>query len=154
MDYTHHCQLEFGDYIQTHEEHNNSMQLRTVGALALCPTGNLYFFFSLVTGKVLNQNHWTLLPMPNEVFDQFMCMAQQEQAGGPLLFEDMMMNHGLLMTILSWMMTMMMEMMMTVMIMMMKVATLTQQKIYSRMSSKTMTWLGTHASINLQPGAC
>jgi hypothetical protein len=27
-------------YIQTHEEHDNSMQSQMTGAIALCPTGN------------------------------------------------------------------------------------------------------------------
>jgi hypothetical protein len=40
LNYAKHCQLEFGDYAQTHEEHNNSMATRTTGAIALCPTGN------------------------------------------------------------------------------------------------------------------
>ena len=51
--YTTHCKLEFGDYVQTHEEHDNSMAARTIGAIALRPTGNTeggYFFFSLTTG--------------------------------------------------------------------------------------------------------
>ena len=46
------CQLEFGEYVQTHEEHGNSMQPRTIGALSLQPMGNVqggYFFFSLTT---------------------------------------------------------------------------------------------------------
>ena len=51
LDYTKHCQLEFGTYIQTHEEdHDNSMATRTTGAIALRPTGNEqggYFFFSV-----------------------------------------------------------------------------------------------------------
>eukprot|EP00978_Attheya_sp_CCMP212_P039142 scaffold201003_cov45-Attheya_sp.AAC.1 len=40
LDYAKHCQLEFGMYAQTHEEHDNSMAPRTIGAIALCPTGN------------------------------------------------------------------------------------------------------------------
>ena len=71
-DYSHHCHLEFGDYVQTHEQHDNSMNLRTIGAIALCQTGNAqggYFFLSLTTGKVINCLHWTSLPMPNEVID-------------------------------------------------------------------------------------
>ena len=39
-DFNLHCRYEFGEYVQTHEEHDNSMRTRTVGALALCPTGN------------------------------------------------------------------------------------------------------------------
>ena len=40
MDYGRHCQLEFGEYVQMHEEHDNLMNTRTTGALALRPTGN------------------------------------------------------------------------------------------------------------------
>jgi hypothetical protein len=35
VEYTRHCKFEFGEYIQTHEEHDNSMMPQTVGALAL-----------------------------------------------------------------------------------------------------------------------
>ena len=34
VDYKRHCRFQFGEYVQTHEEHNNSMNPRTVGALA------------------------------------------------------------------------------------------------------------------------
>ena len=40
VDYNRHCRHEFGQYVQTHEQHDNSMSPRTVGALAMCPTGN------------------------------------------------------------------------------------------------------------------
>jgi hypothetical protein len=68
--YHKHCQVEFGSYVQTHEEHDNSMVTRTTGAIALQPTGNAqggHCFFSLTSGRVLNQNHWTTLPMPQDV---------------------------------------------------------------------------------------
>ena len=93
--YTTHCKLEFGDYVQTHEEHDNSMAVRTIGAIALRPTGNTqggYFFFSLTTGRVLNRGRWTSLPMPNEVIDRVHRMAQQEHGNNGLLFEDR--NHN------------------------------------------------------------
>ena len=89
--YTTHCKLEFGDYIQTHEEHDNSMAARTIGAIALRPTGNAqggYFFFSLTTGRVLNRGRWTTLPMPNEVIDRVHRMARQEHGNNGLIFED------------------------------------------------------------------
>jgi len=35
IDCNKHCQLEFGDYVQLHEEHNNTMAARTTGALAI-----------------------------------------------------------------------------------------------------------------------
>jgi hypothetical protein len=40
VDYNKHCRIEFGQYVQTHEKHDNSMTTRTVGGLALRPTGN------------------------------------------------------------------------------------------------------------------
>ena len=33
--YATHCQLEFGEYVQTHKEHDNSMQPQTIGAISL-----------------------------------------------------------------------------------------------------------------------
>ena len=93
--YTTHCKLEFGDYIQTHEEHDNSMATWTIGAIALRPTRNTqggYFFFSLTTGRVLNRGRWTSLPMPNEVIDRVHRMARQENGNNGFLFEDR--NHN------------------------------------------------------------
>ena len=57
MDYNHHCKFEFGEYVQTHEEHDNSMNTQTTGAIALWPMGNSqggYYFMSLTTGCHLN----------------------------------------------------------------------------------------------------
>ena len=72
MNYNRHCRLEFGEYVQTHEEHDNSLNPHTIGALALHPTENVqggYFFFSLTMGKVINWMCWTMIPMPKEVID-------------------------------------------------------------------------------------
>jgi hypothetical protein len=40
IDYNKHCRLQFGDYVQTHEPHDNSMTPCTIGAIALRPRGN------------------------------------------------------------------------------------------------------------------
>ena len=40
IDFNKHCKYEFGEYVHTHEQHTNNMTPRTVGALALRPTGN------------------------------------------------------------------------------------------------------------------
>jgi len=69
-DYHNHCKLEFGTYVQTHEAHNNSMAPRTVGTIALHPTGNSqggYYFYRLGSGKRINHYRWTELSMPVEV---------------------------------------------------------------------------------------
>lgn len=55
------------------------MTSRTTGALALWPTGNHqvgHLFFSLSMGQILNQNHWTALPMPLEVVDRVHVLAR------------------------------------------------------------------------------
>ena len=73
LDYNRHCRFQFGEYVQTHEQHDNSMNPRTVGALALHPTGNVqgsFYFMSISTGQVLNRLHTTPLPMPDEVVDR------------------------------------------------------------------------------------
>ena len=65
-----HAVLEFGSYVQTHEEHSNRMEPRTMGANCLGPTGNAlggHWFFSLTSGCRIVRHHWTALPMSQEV---------------------------------------------------------------------------------------
>jgi hypothetical protein len=99
VDYSKHCHLEFGTYVQTHEDHNNSMATCTTGAIALRPIGNIqggYYFFSLSTGRVLNRNHWTALPMPAEVIARIHALARRningldfgDRFGNPILAPD------------------------------------------------------------------
>ena len=79
LDYHQHCQLEIGAYIQTIEEHDNSMQSQTAGAIALCPTGNHqggYYFMSLTSSHRLTQNQWTTLPMPQDIIDRVSILGQ------------------------------------------------------------------------------
>jgi hypothetical protein len=88
LNYSKHCQLGFGTYVQTHEEHDNSMQSRTISAIALQPTGNSqggYYFMSLTTGKRLARTRWTVLPMPNEVIANVEARAGGQ--GGPDTFD-------------------------------------------------------------------
>ena len=95
LDYKRHCRYQFGEYVQTHEQHDNSMDPRTVGALALRPTGNAqgsFYFISLSTGRLLNRLHATPLPMPDEVVDRVHRMARQQKADPGLLFGDRNMN--------------------------------------------------------------
>ena len=67
------------------------MAPRTVGALALRPTGNQqgrYYFYSLMSGKRLHRTNWTKLPMPAEVLDRVHVLAHQAQAHRGLTFTD------------------------------------------------------------------
>ena len=86
IDYNKHCRYEFGQYVQCHEQHDNTMAPRTVGAIALRPTGNRqgsYYFLSLNSGRIITRNHATPLPMPQEVLARVenLAMAQQMQPG-------------------------------------------------------------------------
>lgn len=78
IDAARHCVIAFGTYVQTHEQHDNSMQTRTIGAIALRPSGNVqggHFFLSLQTGRRIIRNHWTEVPMPADVIDRIHHMA-------------------------------------------------------------------------------
>jgi hypothetical protein len=89
LDYNKHCQLEFGSYVQVHEEHDNSMESRTTGAIALRPTGNAqggYYFLSLTSGRRLSRNRWTTLPMPQDVIDRVHVLARRSNANRDLTF--------------------------------------------------------------------
>jgi hypothetical protein len=64
--------LTLGAAFKTHEEHDNSMASRTTGSLALRSSGNLqggYFFYTLASRGIICRNHWTVLPMPQEVMN-------------------------------------------------------------------------------------
>jgi hypothetical protein len=90
LNYAKHCKLEFGTYVQTHEEHN-TMATRTTGAIALRPTGHEqggYYFLSLTTGRQLNRNRWTALPMPADIIDRVHTLARRSNAPRGLTFAD------------------------------------------------------------------
>ena len=90
IDYKH-CELEFGEYVQTHKEHDNSMSPRTIGALALRPTGNAqggYYFLSMSSGQRINWKSWTALPMPDEVIKQVHQLARRNGSKESLTFKD------------------------------------------------------------------
>jgi Reverse transcriptase (RNA-dependent DNA polymerase)/Zinc knuckle len=92
IEYKKHCKLSFGEYVQTHEPHDNTMVPRTVGAIALRPTGNDqggHFFYSLSTGKRINRSRWTKLPMPDEVVQRVHQLARRDRmVKGRLVFES------------------------------------------------------------------
>lgn len=69
----------FGDYCQVHEEDtDNSMRERTVGALALKPTGatdGSWYYWTIRTGKVVRRRRATELPLPDTVVHAINTMA-------------------------------------------------------------------------------
>jgi hypothetical protein len=91
VDFNHHCKFKFGEYVQMHEQHDNSMAPCTVGALAMRPTGNAqsnYYFFSLSTGRIINRVHATKLPMPDDVIKCVHAFARRQKANPGLVFLD------------------------------------------------------------------
>ena len=89
IDYNRHCRFKFGEYVQCHEEHENSMAPRTIGALALRPTGNRqgsFYFLNLASGRVISRNHATKLPIPQEAIDRINKLATAQAAQPGLAF--------------------------------------------------------------------
>ena len=94
LSYTHNIQLEFGEYVQTHEEHNNEMMERTLGAICLGPTGNhqgSHWFLSLSTGARIVRHHWTRLPLPREAIIRVNHFGRLQDMPLTLTFAD---RHG------------------------------------------------------------
>jgi hypothetical protein len=86
IDYKKHCQMEYGQYVETHEPHTNNMKERTCPAIFLRTNGNEHggaFFMSLRTGQRLNRTAWTILPMPDGVIDTVHRLAQTDTEGIP-----------------------------------------------------------------------
>jgi hypothetical protein len=84
IDYRKHIRAEFGEYVQVHEEPNNTMQTRTTGAIAMKPTGNAqggHWVYSLTTGGMLDRRQWSPLPMPANVIEPVNVLAKARQVG-------------------------------------------------------------------------
>lgn len=91
LDWQIHCKLEFGSYVQVHEEHDNSLAPRTTGALSLRPNGNAqggFLFYSLTTGRKISCYAWTSLPMPAEVIRHIHYIARDKKVNPGIAFLD------------------------------------------------------------------
>ena len=94
--FKHHVRLEFGSYVQTHEDHDNTMNARTTGAICMGPTGNRqggHYFFNLSTGEPIVRHRWTVLPMPQDVIDRLSTLGAAQRMPLTLTFAD---HHGCL----------------------------------------------------------
>ncbi len=84
IDFNKQIRAEFGEYVQVHEEHDNTMQAGTTGAIATKPTGNAqggFWFYSLTTGRMLDRRQWTRLPVPQDVIERITVLARNNPAG-------------------------------------------------------------------------
>ena len=82
--------LELGTYVQVFEDHDptNTPRSRSLGAIALCPTGNAqgdYYFLSLSTGARISRHNWTVLPLSDTAIARVEALALHE--GRPLIQE-------------------------------------------------------------------
>jgi len=78
-------------YVQTQEKHDNSMEPRTSGAIALRPSGNeqgVHYFLRLHTGKWILRNNRTVLPIPNDMVDAIHRLAAALKQAGGITFMD------------------------------------------------------------------
>ena len=96
LDYSKHCHLPFGSYVQVHDEPSptNSPSARTVGAITLGPTGNLqggYKFLNLRMGGKIKRRNWTHLTMPSEVIERLNKIGVAQGQPKLLTFQD---RHG------------------------------------------------------------
>ena len=91
IDYHLHCKLECGSYVQTHEAHGNNMQPRTIGAIALWPTGNVqggFYFYNLSTGDIISRRSWSPLPMPKDVIDRVHELAAADKVSRGTIYSE------------------------------------------------------------------
>jgi hypothetical protein len=86
LDYNLHFQVIFGEYAHTYEVTTNDMKRRTVGAIALGPTGNLQGgirFYSLITGRILqrDKNSYTPMKMPEDAIRRINALTKKSVKG-------------------------------------------------------------------------
>ena len=91
LNFQRHTRLELGAYVQTHEEHGNLMEPRTLGARCLCPTGNQqggHWFLSLTSGARIIHHRWTSLSAPQEVICRVNSMGKHQDMPSTLSFAN------------------------------------------------------------------
>jgi hypothetical protein len=91
LDFTKHVRAEFGAYVQTHEQHSDNMDARSIGAICLAPSGNEqggHWFLSLSTGKRIHRHKWTTLPAPDDAIERINTLARQQGMPRTLTFAD------------------------------------------------------------------
>ena len=94
--------LNFGDYVQAHQQYSitNDNKARTVDAIALCLSGNLqgsWYFMFLASGERLHRYQWHVLPISTEVINRVHKIAIKEAQSlikGNFEFHDMINHHA------------------------------------------------------------
>ena len=88
LQYDLHVQLEFGEYIQTHEDHTNDMYEWSVRGICLGSNQGGHWLMSLATGAWITHHRWTPLLMPSEVIQHANHIGQEQGMPDTLTFAD------------------------------------------------------------------
>ena len=93
LDYNTHFHVLFGEYLHTYEGTTNDMKRRTVGAIALGPSGNSQGgirCYSLLTGQILHRTigDITRLKMPEDAIRRIAYVAKKQKLQAGLTFTD------------------------------------------------------------------
>ena len=86
-----HAVIPFGAYVQTHEQHTNDMQQRTLSCVCLGPTGNVqggHWFMSLTSGEKLIRYRWTELPMPQEAIARVNSIGRRQHMPSTMTYAN------------------------------------------------------------------
>ena len=83
--------INFGDYAQVHRDNTptNSNKAKTVGGIALHPSGNEqggWMFISLASGKRIHGRTWDEIPISEDMIDRVHAIAKEE--GQPLISDN------------------------------------------------------------------
>ena len=93
LDFNLHFPLIYGEYVHTYEGTDNSMNKRTVGSVALKPSGNLQGgvrCYSLLTGRILHRTMPDITPlkMPQNAIRRINYIAKKQKAEQGLIFAN------------------------------------------------------------------
>jgi hypothetical protein len=91
LSFKRHAAIEFSAYVQTHEEHLNDMQQRTMGCICLGPTRNsqgVHWFMSLTLGERVARYCWTELPMPQEAIDCVSTIGRRQRMPSTITYAN------------------------------------------------------------------
>jgi len=77
-------EIGFGDFAEVWSKpiQSNSMEPRTISAIALCPVGNdegSWYFYDLLESTVFQRSQWKVLPMPDIVIKMLKELARQDE---------------------------------------------------------------------------
>ena len=97
LDFKADCHLQFGAYVQAHQEPSpsNTQEACTVCAICLGPTGNIqgsFEFLNLVTSRKITCCNWTMLPIPQDVINSVNHLGKADRQPIFLPFYDHLEN--------------------------------------------------------------